>query len=105
MGKEKSINPKFNHKQQWDLVVDDELVQYLATDVLELEVYGSSDTIERNNKPQQESKNSESESKQSKASGHAMAAAAAMHKAANDTRVAGLMMDMDNENAATAAAL
>ena len=35
---EKSINPKFNHSQDWDLVVDDELVQYLASDVLELEV-------------------------------------------------------------------
>ena len=34
----KSINPKFDHKQDWDLVVDDSLVQYLATDVLELEV-------------------------------------------------------------------
>jgi len=35
---EKSINPKFNHSQDWDLVVDNELVQYLASDVLELEV-------------------------------------------------------------------
>ena len=34
-----------------------------------------------------------------------MAAAAALHKAANDTRVNMLMSDMDNENAATAAAL
>ena len=34
----KSINPKFNHSQDWDLVVDNELVQYLASDVLELEV-------------------------------------------------------------------
>ena len=35
---EKSINPKFGHDQEWDLVVDETLVQYLATDVLELEV-------------------------------------------------------------------
>jgi len=114
--KEKSINPKFGHDQVWDLVVDDMLVQYLATDVLELEVYGSSDSVERQSKggpanPLSESKTSESKtsesktSPKSKAGGHAMAAAAALHKAANDTRVNLLMSDMDNENAATAAAL
>lgn len=107
--KEKSINPKFGHDQEWDLVVDDTLVQYLATDVLELEVYGSSDSVERQRKggaanALAESKTSESKTS-SKASGHAMAAAAALHKAANDTRVNNLMSDMDNENAATAAAL
>jgi hypothetical protein len=109
--KEKSINPKFGHDQERDLVVDDMPVQYLATDVLELEVYGSSDSVERQSKggpanPMSESKTSESKtSPKNKASGHAMAAAAALHKAANDTRVNNLMSDMDNENAATAAAL
>ena len=35
----KTINPKFNFKHSWNLVVTDELCSYLSSDVLEFIVY------------------------------------------------------------------
>lgn len=40
----KTINPKFNFEHSWNLVVTDELCNYLASDVLEFVVYAKSST-------------------------------------------------------------